>query len=108
MEPVLRISGHGALTVTLHGLTAEQASFVASNLQNIIGKRDGVAIRPAFFFMLASVAAPQLVLTGIRRPVEAIRAALSANYASQDPLPEKSSLSLTTYLRSDYKIDCQG
>ena len=44
MGPVLRISGHGALTITLSGLTAGQA---AAFSQILTSSKIGAALHPA-------------------------------------------------------------
>lgn len=108
MEPVLRITGHSALTLTLHGLTVEQASFVQGTWKKTSGSGTELPSVPPSFSHAASVAAPQLVLSGSVGRLKRFARLLSANYAPKDPLPRKIQSLLDNVLRTDYKIECRG
>jgi dihydropteroate synthase len=109
MGPVLRISGHRALTITLKGLPADQAALVETSIRST---RIGAEPHPAPIFSSSQdrsvVQTRDIVLTGtidqLRRlsPLLTVDPRISASFArSIDSL-------LDNYLRSDYKIDCRG
>jgi dihydropteroate synthase len=111
MEPVLRISGHGAITLTLKGLTSGQAAA----LRELIRSSDsGTVIGPAPLpFSDHNKSSPagasrDLVLTGT--PGQLKRFVRS--FAAHDDIPgnlfQKMDSLLDNYLRSDYKITCRG
>ncbi len=111
MEPVLRISGHEALSITLDGLTSGQA---AALRQIVHSSGCGVCISltpPSFSKQNTTppdIPYPGLVLTGL--PDQLKRAVCF--FAARNVLPENISQKidswLDNYLRSDYKIDCRG
>ncbi len=110
-RPVLRVSGCGALTLTLSGLTPSQTAALHNLIQSSIA---GAGFEPA-----PAVSAGRMSGVGPSRPAETVLSGtpaqlkhaigivapscgLSAEYS------EKIHLLLDNYLRSDYKIDCRG
>ena len=109
MEPVLRISGRGALVITLNDLTSGQTAL----LDSIVRSSDsGAGSDPAPFFFSSehtpgrSPAAR--VLTGTPGQLRRIFSLLAADHRIPSSLSQKGYLLLDNYLRSDYKIDCRG
>ena len=108
MGPVLRISGRGAITITLSGLTSGQAGAFRELVRS---SGSGAGVSPAFssFFEHPTSNSPfDVVLTGmfdqLKRTISAIMTHddIPANFSKKiDSL-------LDNYLRSDYKIDCRG
>lgn len=108
MEPVLRISGHRAVTVTLSGLTSGQAEVLQSIVRSsVIGT--GVTPVPMFFSAPApKTDAGDLVLTGTPDRLKHCALLFRADERISPDLAEKFYSLLDNYLRSDYKIDCRG
>ncbi len=110
MDPVLRIAGRGALTITLNGLTSGQAAV----LRDIIRSSEhgaGFGPAPSSFIKHTATSAlrpPELILTGSFGQLKRI----ARSCASHDGLPasfsQKIDSLLDNYRRSDYKIDCRG
>jgi len=108
MGPVLRISGRGAIRVTLSGLTSGQADALRELVRS---SGSGAGFSPAhssFFEHPASSSPFDVVLTGtfvqLKRTVSSVMKhdGLPAN------LSKKIDSLLDNCLRSDYKIDCRG
>ncbi len=107
MEPVLRISGRGAITITLGGLTAAQTD----SFRKIIRSSDsgaGFGRAPLLFPDQSKPETPaSCVLSGTPDQLKRL-----ASAAPHDGIPaalsKKIDSLLDNYLRSDYKIDCRG
>ena len=109
MEPVLRISGRGALAITLNNLTAGQTAL----LDSIVRSSDsGAGLDPAPFFFssehTAGMSPAARVLTGNPGQLRRLFSLLAADHRIPSSLSQKGYLLLDNYLRSDYKIDCRG
>src|SRR5512141_3212841 len=109
MEPVLRISGRGALTITLNDLTAGQTAL----LESIVRSSDsGAGSDPAPFFFSSEHTRGKgpaaRVLTGNPGQLKRLFSILAADHRIPSSLSQKGYLLLDNYLRSDYKIDCRG
>ncbi len=111
MEPVLRISGHGASTVTLKGLTSGQATA----LRDLVRSADsgtGVSLAASPFSdydqSSPSGVSPDLVLTGTPDQLKRFLRAFGAHDSIPGNLSQKLDSLLDNYLRSDYKITCRG
>jgi len=111
MEPVLRISGHGALAITLNNLTSGQTAV----LDTIVRSSDcGAGSDPAPFFLssehntAAGETPPAMVLTGNPGQLRRLFSLLAADHRIPPSLSQKGYSLLDNYLRSDYKIDCRG
>jgi len=109
MEPVLRISGRGALAITLTDLTPGQTAL----LESIIRSSDsGAGSDPAPFFFFSEHAAGKdtaaRVLTGSPGQLRRFFSLLAADHRIPSSLSQKGHSLLDNYLRSDYKIDCRG
>ncbi len=106
MEPVLRISGRGAITVTVGGLTAGEADFFK---KIILASDSGAGFWPApssFPHHPAAVpAAAAVILAG---SWEQLKRAASVANADLPLLSKKIDSLLDNYMHSDYKIDCRG
>jgi dihydropteroate synthase len=110
MEPVLRISGRGALAITLNGLTSGQTAV----LESIVRSSDyGAGSDPAPFFFSSehnntAGKGPAMVLTGNPGQLRRLFSLLAADHRIPSALSQKGYSLLDNYLRSDYKIDCRG
>jgi dihydropteroate synthase len=110
MEPVVRISGCGALTITLKGLTSGQAAA----LRTIIQSSDcGAGLGPAPAVSAggrgAEPARPSaVVLSGTPAQLKHTIRLIAAQHGLPAGIAEKTDSLLDNYLRSDYKIDCRG
>jgi dihydropteroate synthase len=109
MEPVLRISGRGALAISLNGLTSGQTAA----LDNIIRSSDsGAGSDPAPFLFSSEHTAgknpAERVLTGDPGRLRRLCSLLAADHRIPSSLSQKIYSLLDNYLRSDYKIDCRG
>ena len=111
MTPVLRISDHGTLTISLSGLTSGQAII----LRNIIRTSDeGAGFGPALSSFSKQHAGPtdspppEMVLSGTLGQLKHIARLMAAHNGLSGPLSRKIDSSLDNYVRSDYKIDCRG
>ena len=111
MGPVLRISGHVALAITLNNLTSGQTAV----LDSIVRSSDsGVGLKPAPIFFSsehnkpAGKSAPAMVLTGNPGQLRRFLSLLAADHRIPSSLSQKAYSLLDNYLRSDYKIDCRG
>ncbi|HEY6011019.1 MAG TPA: dihydropteroate synthase, partial [Nitrospirota bacterium] len=106
MDPVLRISGRGLLSITVSGLTqGEAAGLRAIVRQSVIG----AGSYPAPFFSLAehpdSTAGHEIHSAGTPDHLRRLPALLAADHPA---LAQKIDSLLDNYLRSDYKINCKG
>jgi len=107
MEPVLRISGHGAITLTLTGLTSGQATALHEVVRSL---SSGTGIKCAAFPFLdynessPSCLSPDLVLTGTPDQLKRFLRACGAHDDISGNLSQKMDSLLDNYLCSDYKI----
>jgi dihydropteroate synthase len=108
MDPVLRISGRGAITMTLSGLTPGQADVLRALVRSSYG---GAGLNPApplFSEHPFGNSLFNVVLTGTPHQLKSI----ASSAVTRGDLPATLSKSidslLDNYLRSDYKIDCRG
>ncbi len=104
MGPVLRISGHGTLTITLTSLTSGQTTALTS-LVHSPGKEAGP--HPASFFVIKS-SSGSVTLTGAPDQLKHLSPVLAADQRIPSLLSQRFDSLLDNYLRSDYKIDCRG
>ncbi len=106
---VVRISGSGALTLTLGGLTSGQQAALHNLIQS---STRGAGLGPA----LAVSAVPRdqdfgssgVVLSGTPARLKQTIGLIASQCALPSGFSEKTHLLLDNYLRSDYKIDCRG
>jgi dihydropteroate synthase len=108
MEPVLRISGHGALSVTLQGLAPEQADALRDRVHSIQSGADS-KFAPLSFLERLPENGSRLTLTGSPGELREAARAFSRDRdrkVSHD-LAKKIESLLDNYLRSDYKIKCR-
>jgi dihydropteroate synthase len=109
MGPVLRISGHGALAITLKGLPADQAAIVETHIRSAqIGAEPHPA--PISFSTQEQTVDParEIVLTGAPDQFRRLSPFLSGDPRIPASLALTIDSLLDNYLRSDYKIDCRG
>jgi dihydropteroate synthase len=111
MEPVLRISGRGALAISLNGLTSGQTAA----LDNIIRSSDsGAGSDPAPIIFsspqdaIAGKSPSAMVLTGDPSRLRRLCSLLTSDHRISSSLSQKIYSLLDNYLRSDYKIDCRA
>ena len=108
MEPVLRISGRGSITVTLGGLTTGQADI----LRKIVQSSDsgaGFGRAPLLFPGHSSTeTSASLILSGSPGQLKRFASAAALHDGFPACLSGKIDSLLDNYLRSDYKIDCRG
>jgi dihydropteroate synthase len=108
MGPVLRISGRGAIRVTLSGLISGQAGVLRELVRSSGG---GAGFGPAassFFENTASSSPFDVVLTGTFDQLKRIASSVTAPDGIPATLSKEIDSLLDNYLRSDYKIDCRG
>jgi dihydropteroate synthase len=112
MEPTLRISGRGALTITIGSLTPEQTAV----MRTIIRSSDiGAGLSPAPIFFSTTPnkqtsgnTAPAIALTGAPRELRQLAPLLAADPRIPGRISRRLDSLLDNYLRSDYKIECRG
>jgi dihydropteroate synthase len=108
MDPVLRISGREAITMTLSGLPPGQADV----LRELIRSSDngaGLSPAPSLFSEHPTGSSPcTVVLTGTPEQLKRIVSVITAHKGIPATLSKKIDSLLDNYLRSDYKIDCRG
>jgi dihydropteroate synthase len=110
MEPLIRISGRGALTMVLKGLTAGQ---VAALRELIRSSDSGADINSAPLSVSKLHRTPSddtslsLALTGTFDQLKHIVRSVTTNDIPEY-LAKKIDSLLDNYLRSDYKINCRG
>jgi len=101
MQPVLRISCRGSLTITLKGLTSNQAALlheIASSFESRVGIHG-----------MASPNVPQrATLVGAADQLKRVTHDMATYGSRFAGLPNKIDSLIDNYLRSDYKIACKG
>jgi dihydropteroate synthase len=109
MGPVLRISGHGALTLTLKTLDAGQASALSQILQS---STIGAALHPAPISFQrersADTVPHEIIVTGTPNQLRRLSLLLAEDQRTPPGLADTFHSLLDNYLRSDYKINCRG
>ena len=109
MEPVLRISGHGTLAITLKGLDAGQAAALSQILQS---STTGAALHPAPISFLqeqsADIVPHESIVTGTPNQLRRLSLLLAEDQRIPPGLADTFHSLLDNYLRSDYKINCGG
>jgi dihydropteroate synthase len=110
MEPLIRISGRGALTMTLNGLTSGQVAA----LHELIRLSDsGADLDSAPSSVSQQHRTPrsntslELALAGTFDQLKHVIRSITANYVPEN-LAKKIDSLLDNYMRSDYKISCRG
>lgn len=109
MGPVLRISGRGALVLTLKGLPADQAAIVERCTRSTqIGAEPHAA--PIFSSAHDQPADQfnEIILTGTPDQLRRLSPLLARESRIPAGLAQTIDSLLDNYLRSDYKIDCRG
>ena len=108
MGPVLRISGHGALAITLQGLAAEQTAILLTCMRSA---QIGAGFQPAPISFShregADDPARKIVLTGTPDQLRRLSPLLTSEPRIPSSLAQAIDSLLDNYLRSDYKIDCR-
>lgn len=104
MGPVLRISGHGTLAITLTGLTSGQTAALASLVHS---PENEAGLNPASFSLLRS-ASGGVTLSGAPDQLKRLSPLLAVDQRIPSLLSQRFDSLLDNYLRSDYKIDCRG
>ena len=107
MEPLLRIAGHGALTLTFTGLTEIQASALRHMMEFPNDGADQESA-PSCCLEADSGTDNAPILTGTPAQLRQRAALLSRIPALPVDLPQKIQSALDNYLRSDYKITSRG
>jgi dihydropteroate synthase len=109
MGTVLRISGHGALTITLKALDAGQASALSQILQS---STIGAALHPAPISFQqersADAVLHEIVVSGTPNQLRRLSLLLAEDQRTSPGLADTFHSLLDNYLRSDYKINCRG
>jgi dihydropteroate synthase len=104
MGPVLRISGRGALSITIKGLTPNQTR----EIRKLIKAADaGAGFRTVPVSSLSD-ASSALVLSGSPGQLKCLPPIFASAHSLPADIPRKIDSLLDNYLRSDYKIDCRG
>ena len=103
MGPVLGISGHGTLTITVSGLASGQAAAIRESL---LASNNRAGLGPALTF--SSPSQSELVLCGPPGRLKQIAADISSAGGILTDLSKKIDSLLDNYTRSDYKIECRG
>jgi dihydropteroate synthase len=110
MEPLIRISGRGALTMTLLGLTSEQVA----TLRELIRSSDsGADLHSApssvskHYRTSPGNNSLALALTGTFNQLKHVVRSITTNHVPEN-LAKKIDSLLDNYMRSDYKINCKG
>jgi dihydropteroate synthase len=99
----VRISGRGALVITLGELTSEQAAVLGGIIQS---SETGAGLHPAPVSF--SQHSNELILTGAIDQLKRLSTLFAADPRIPAPLSQNIDSLLDNYLRSDYKIDCRG
>jgi dihydropteroate synthase len=109
MGPVLRISGHGALAITLKGLSADQTADLATYIRST---QIGADMHPAPISSSPREQAVdpvnEIILTGTPDQLRCLSPLLTRDLRIPSGLAQMIDSLLDNYLRSDYKIDCRG
>jgi dihydropteroate synthase len=109
MGPFLRISGRGALVMTLKGLSADQTAIIETYIRSTqIGAELHAA--PIFSSTRDRSGDPtkEIVLTGTPDQLKGLSPLLINDPRLPAGLARTIDSLLDNYLRSDYKIDCRG
>ncbi|HTP04589.1 MAG TPA: dihydropteroate synthase [Nitrospirota bacterium] len=110
MEPLIRISGRGALTMTLNGLTSGQVVVLRDLIRS---SESGADLHSAPSFVSKQQKTPRgdtslaLTLTGTFEQLKQVARSITTNYVPENLVKKIDSL-LDNYMRSDYKINCRG
>ncbi len=111
MEPVLRISGRGSLTITIQCPTSGQANL----LREIVRSSDSGAGFDAAPFLSeedrpgsSSLTSSAPALTGTPNQLKRLARIIASHRGLPVDLSKKIDSLLDNYLRSDYKINCRG
>ncbi len=104
MGPVLRISGRGALTITLTGLTSDASEALTS----LVHPRKNEAGPPLASFSFFQDRAGEMALTGAPDQLKRLSSIIAADQRIPALLSRRFDSLLDNFLRTDYKIDCKG
>lgn len=109
MGPVLRISGHRALAITLKGLPADQTAILLTCIRST---QIGADMQPAPISSSTQERTvdpvKEIILTGAPDQLRRLSPLLTRDPRIPSSLARTIDLLLDNYLRSDYKIDCRG
>ncbi len=105
MGPVLGITGHGALTITLSGFGSGQTAAIR---ESILSSNNRAGLGPALTFSAPADRAAEVVLCGTPDQLKQVTARISSRGGFPAELSKKIDSLLDNYTRSDYKIDCRG
>ena len=109
MGPVLRISGHGALAITLKGLSPDETAVLVTCIRS---PQIGAGLQPAPISSSSRERvvdpANEIILTGTPDQLKRLSSLLSREPRIPTRLAQTIDSLLDNYLRSDYKIDCRG
>jgi dihydropteroate synthase len=110
MGPVLRISGRGALSIALHGLTSGQATAIRGLITPDKGAGPGPALScsPAAQQNTSLSSSPELLLSGAPGRLKDLTRRMASQRGFPAGLADTIESLLDNYLRSDYKIECRG
>ncbi len=107
MGPVLRISGRGAIRVTLSGLTSGQAG-ILRELVRSSGSGAGFGSAASLFSEHPAGSSFDVFLTGTFDQLKRVVPSVMTHDGLPASLSKKIDSLLDNYTRSDYKIDCRG
>jgi dihydropteroate synthase len=109
MGPALRISGHGALAITLKGLAAGETAVLATYIRT---PQIGAGLQPAPISLSCRERSGdpvnETILTGTPDQLKRLSPLLAREPRIPAGLAQTIESLLDNYLRSDYKIDCRG
>ncbi len=111
MTPDVRISDHGAIMISLSGLTSGQAAILRDIIRT---SEEGAGFGPApstFSEQHAGPADsphPEMVLSGTFGQLKHITRLIATHEGPPGSIFKKIDSLLDNYARSDYKIDCRG
>ena len=109
MKPLIRISGRGAFTLTLKGLTSKDVAALRELIRSSDSGADLHSAPPSFSKQKGphGNTSPELDLAGTFDELKHVVRSIAASKASEH-LAKKIDSLLDNYLRSDYKINCRG
>jgi dihydropteroate synthase len=110
MEPLIRISGRGALTMTLHGLTSGQVATLRELLQSSDSEADlhsAPSSVSKHYRTSTGNNSFALAITGTFDQLKHVVRSITTNHLPAN-LAKKIDSLLDNYMRSDYKINCKG
>lgn len=108
MGPVLRISGRGAIRMTLSGLTSGQTGILREIILSS-GSGAGFGSAASLFSEHPAGSSPfDVVLTGTFDQLKRVVSTAMMHDGIPATLSKKIDSLLDNYMRSDYKIDCRG